>query len=437
MQRLRYVLPFALLIACAPDPSGTALASHDFKGDGEGTNDKKKQPSAPPSKKDEPPPASSSSQPPPPAPQGDQAPTLTSVNPSSVTIGSSPGGVDLTLTGSRFAAGAQVDLAGTKIPANVTSDSEIKIHAPADAIKSTGTLRLSVVAKAGVESNALTFTVANPTSTTITSVTPSAVTVGDPAVPLAVTGSGFAPTSLVKFNGAALGTTYVSATQLTANLPATAIVDAGRMSVTVSLGTDVVSLPFQFEVRNPAPTARTISPGTVTAGGGAVAVTITGTGFTKGSTAYAGNTPLATTLLSSTSLRATVPSTAVANAGSVKLTVQTGAPGGGTSTAVSLTVQAAQSGGTTTNDGPDCAYRCKDYGYDPGQCYDDWYCIMTGPYAGCLAQTPCPDPTPAPDPDPRVACQYRCSDYGYAPGECYQDWTCDDLTGCLEPVACY
>jgi hypothetical protein len=424
-----FVLLFcAVIIGCTPDPTGTSLSNDDHNITGS-----KKPPPAPPAKKDEPPPAPSSSQPPPPAPQGDQAPTLTSVTPSSVTIGASPGGVDLVLTGSRFAAGAQVDLAGTKIPANVTSDSEIHIHAPADAIKASGTLRLSVFAKPGVESNPITFTVANPTSTTISSVTPSSVTVGDPAVPLAVTGAGFAPESIIKFNGAALTTTFVSATQITATVPQSAIADAARVSITVSLGADVVSLPFAFEVRNPTPTARSVAPSSITAGGSAVAVTITGTGFTRGSTAYAGNTPLATTLLSATSLRATVPSTLLANAGSVNLTVQTGAPGGGTSSAVAIAVQAATQSTTSTR--PDCAYYCDDFGYERGECYADWYCIASGTYANCLAQTTCAAPAPEPDPNPN-ACDYRCADYGYDPGECYQDWTCNASTDCLEPIAC-
>lgn len=252
----------------------------------------------------------------PPAPGGSPttgAPTLTAIAPNAVTVGTAPQGVDLTITGKNFAAGTQVDLAGTMLPATVLSSTQLAVHVPADVTLASGVFRIRIVAKPGSVSNPLEFTVANPTSVVVAKLAPATATAGD-ATPIAltVTGSGFVPASVVLFNGASLTTTFTSPTELAATIPASAFVDAGKYGVTVSNGSNVVGLPVTFEVK----------------------------------------------------------AAAVADAGT----------GGGTDTT-------GTSGATTGN--PACVYQCADYGYAPGQCYQDWYCIPDGTYAGCLGQTQC------------------------------------------------
>jgi len=68
----------------------------------------------------------------------------------------------------------------------------------------------------------------------VSSISPAIVQAGSGAFTLTVTGSGFNADSVVNLNGSALPTTFVSATQLTANLPGTAIANYGWASVTVS-----------------------------------------------------------------------------------------------------------------------------------------------------------------------------------------------------------
>jgi len=69
---------------------------------------------------------------------------------------------------------------------------------------------------------------------TITSLSPSSATAGDPAFTLTVNGTGFVSgLSVVRWNGSDRTTTYVSATQLTAAIPASDIAAAGTASVTV------------------------------------------------------------------------------------------------------------------------------------------------------------------------------------------------------------
>jgi len=375
-------------------------------------------------------PAPKGDTPPPATPQSDQAPTLASIAPDGITVGTSPMGVELTLTGTRFNPGAQVDVAGTNVVANVLGPTQLKVQIPADKVKAVAALRIAVIAKPGLESNALSFTVANPTSVTIATLTPTNIVLAGNAVnlPLAVTGTGYTAQSVIRFNGAALPTTFTSATALSATVPAIAIGSAGRFSVTVATGADVVSLPSPFEVRNPAPTASVVAPATLTAGDGASVVTVTGTGFTRASEVFAQNSALATTFVSVTQLRATIPSFLIASAGKLSLVVTTGLPGGGSSAARTVTVTAAASTGTPAPSS--CAYRCADYSYAPFTCFSNWYCIGSGASAGCLAQIPCVDTPPAPAPS---SCQYKCTDYNYDPGDCVGGYYCQLSDGCLVP----
>ncbi len=67
----------------------------------------------------------------------------------------------------------------------------------------------------------------------LTSVSPNSVTVGGSTFTLTVNGSGFTNQSVVRWNGANRTTTFVSATQLTASIPATDIATTGTASVVV------------------------------------------------------------------------------------------------------------------------------------------------------------------------------------------------------------
>jgi hypothetical protein len=243
------------------------------------------------------------------------APTLTAMVPDAVTVGTAPQGLDVTVTGKGFVAGTQVDLAGTMLPATVLSATQLAVHVPADRTTASGIFRVTIIAKPGSVSNPLDFTVANPTSVVVTTIAPSSATAGEASpIALTVTGSGFVPTSVVRFNGASLTTTFTSSTQLAATITPSSLVDAGRFGVTVVNGADVASLPVSFDVK----AAAVADAGTSSGGGGG---------------------------------------------------------GGG--------------GGGSSAGNPVCVYRCADYGYAPGQCYQDWYCIPDGAYAGCLGQTQC------------------------------------------------
>lgn len=97
-----------------------------------------------------------------------------------------------------------------------------------------GSFIITATNSAGAESGASdTFVVSNPLPQ-LSSITPSVRTAGDTGFTLAVTGSAFTPSSVVSFGGAAVATTFVSDTALTAAVPAVLVDTAGTFAVTVA-----------------------------------------------------------------------------------------------------------------------------------------------------------------------------------------------------------
>ena len=164
---------------------------------------------------------------------GANLPTVSSISPSSTTAGGPA--FTLTVNGANFVSGATVNF-GTSpaiTPSSVTS-MQIVGTIPAADIATAGTVNVTVTNPAGGgTSNAQTFTINNP-APAITSLSPTSGTAGGAAFSLTVNGTSFVPTSVVKFNGAAKTTTFVSAMQLTAAITAADIATAGTATVTVT-----------------------------------------------------------------------------------------------------------------------------------------------------------------------------------------------------------
>lgn len=89
-----------------------------------------------------------------------------------------------------------------------------------------------VAQQLGRESQPVTVTIVAP-DPVITLHSPTTVTAGGPEFILLVNGTGFLTNSVVRWNGLDRPTTYVSATELQAQIPATDIGVAGTAQVTV------------------------------------------------------------------------------------------------------------------------------------------------------------------------------------------------------------
>jgi len=178
----------------------------------------------------------------------------------------------------------------------------------------------------------------------ITSLTPSSAVAGGPAFTLMVAGSNFVMGSVVYWNVTALVTSYTSATQLSASVPASLIVNAGIFSVVVTRPSrGGSSSPANFAVQgsiNPLPTVTSLSPSSASAGSSPLTLTINGSGFIASSSVTFNGLPHTATFVSASQLTITLSSSDLAKAGTFAVVVTNPSPGGGSSNAVSFTVQA-------------------------------------------------------------------------------------------------
>ena len=178
---------------------------------------------------------------------------------------------------------------------------------------------------------------------TIISLAPTSSTAGDPGLTLTVMGTGFINGSTIQWNGANRTTTYVSATQLTAAILASDLATAGTATVTVFTpapgGGTSNALTFTITVaNNPVPTTTTISPVNATAGGSAFTLTVNGNSFINGSLVQWNGASRTTTYVSTNQLTAAILASDLTTTGTATVTVFTPAPGGGTSNALTFTI---------------------------------------------------------------------------------------------------
>jgi Tol biopolymer transport system component len=155
----------------------------------------------------------------------------------------------------------------------------------------------------------------NQAAPTITSISPNTTAAGGPAFTLTITGTNFVAGSTVNFGGAPPTTTFVSATQLTAAIPAAAIASTATLPVTVtnpapSGGTSNVMNFSVTSGSNLVPVITTISPNSAAVGGPALALHVTGSNFAASNIVLMNgprkNVKLPTTFVSGSQLTASI-----------------------------------------------------------------------------------------------------------------------------------
>jgi uncharacterized protein (TIGR03437 family) len=222
------------------------------------------------------------------------APSLSTLSPSSVMTGSSA--FKLTIIGTNFVTGSVVQWNGSSRLSAFVSSSQLTASISATDVASAGAAQVTVFnsTPGGGTSNALTLPIDNPTPG-LGSLSPSRATPGDGAFTLAATGTNFVRGSLVQWNGTARTTSFVSATRLTAAIPASDIVSGGTAQVAVFSpapggGTSNV-LAFAINLLPVLSPGGTVNGATFGAGSSAVApgtiVAIFGTNLTDGTSCLA------------------------------------------------------------------------------------------------------------------------------------------------------
>jgi hypothetical protein len=256
-------------------------------------------------------------------------PTLTTISPTSATAGAAS--LALTLTGTNFVTGSVASWNGSALPTTVTNATSATAQVSAAQLATAGTFVVVVTNPGGAVSGTQFFVLSAPSAPTVTGATPASAVAGSAAFQITLAGTGFVAGSVIQWNGAAVATTYVSPTQLTAIISATLIASAGTANITVQIPGAPLSATTLFPV-NP-PSITTLSPTTVSAGGPAFTLTVTGGNFIPGSTVQWNGTSLPTIYNSATQLTADVAASLIASGGSASVTVQNG----GTATSAAST----------------------------------------------------------------------------------------------------
>ena len=161
-------------------------------------------------------------------------PILNSISPTTAIAGS--GSFTLTATGINFVSASVINFAGFDVPTTFISSTQLTAVIPAGYFASAGGKAVFVrnPAPGGGSSGSLTFQVtATFPVPTLTSINPNTATPGGGAFTLTVYGTNFLSNSTINWNGTALTTTYLSATQLSTLVPAANIAVAGTANVTV------------------------------------------------------------------------------------------------------------------------------------------------------------------------------------------------------------
>jgi pimeloyl-ACP methyl ester carboxylesterase len=274
-------------------------------------------------------------------------PQVTTIDPAQVTAG----GPDLLLTvnGSGFVASSEVKAGGSKRATTYVSSTQLKALVPASVVAAAGSVTVKVISPepGGGASNEVTLTVLPPPPNPVpvaSAIDPSLVTAGGPGFTLNVYGEGFVAGSTVKMGGNQRPTTYVSPTQLAAQIPASAVATAGSATVKVinpapGGGTsNDLTLVIQPPPSNPVPAISSLSPSSVVQNSPDFTLTVNGSGFVPASAVKVGGSHRPTTFISDSQVAATVFSSDIAIAGSVTIKVINPSPGGGNSNGVALTV---------------------------------------------------------------------------------------------------
>jgi hypothetical protein len=269
-------------------------------------------------------------------------PTITSLSPNTLVAGGAA--FTLTVNGTNFISTSQVKFNGTARTTAFVSATQITAAILASDIATSGNANVTVTNPTpggGTTANFVFVITSAPNPVpTLTSIAPTTATAGGAAFTLTVNGTNYVASSVVNFNGVAKSTTVVSATQLTAAIPASDIATAGSFPVTVfnpapGGGT---SAAINLAVNNPVPAITTLSPAAATVGGAAFTLTVNGTGFVNGAVVNFGGAARATTFVSATQVTAAILAADIAVTGTIPVTVTNPAPGGGTSVAANFNV---------------------------------------------------------------------------------------------------
>jgi hypothetical protein len=276
------------------------------------------------------------------------APVATSLSPDTSVVGGAQ--INVVMTGDFFQNGAVVYFNNVALVTTYLSVNQVRGRLTVGLQTATGTYQMYAVNPDGQRTTDLPFVItgANNPVPTLSSVSPSSANTGTGPLVITATGTNFVASTVIRVNGVARPTTYVSATELTATLSDVDIASAATLTITAFTGTPGggVSSGQSFVVNltaNPVPVLASITPASKTIGSAAFTITANGSSFVSGAAVRVNGSDRATTFVSANQLTAQILSADLLAAGSLSITVNNPANatgGGGTSAQRLFTVNA-------------------------------------------------------------------------------------------------
>jgi outer membrane protein assembly factor BamB len=256
--------------------------------------------------------------------------TLTSISPSAVVAGAA--GFTLTLTGTNFSKNSIVIFNTFAQPTTFVSPTQLTATIDASMLVTPEeggvTVESSSQENAQVSGSVTLLVLAPGPNPTVASLAPSSTIVGSPGFTLTVNGANFTIGSVVLWGGAPLATFLVSPSQLTASISASQLMAIGTTPVSVQAYANAnapISNAVNFTVAPVPPlTLNSVYPSVITEGGSDFTLTALGLSFAPDAVIKWNGTSLATSQVSSSVLRATVPAADIATPGSASITIQNG-----------------------------------------------------------------------------------------------------------------
>lgn len=270
-------------------------------------------------------------------------PTISSISPAFVIQGS--GSFTLVVNGTNFVSASTILFGAQTEPTTFVSSTQLTASVPGSAIVTAGPVSVFVNTPkpGGGNSTSAIFNVYLPPPT-ISSISPSSAIAGSPGFALAIFGTNFVSGSTANFGGASRSSVFVNSGQITVAVSSSDILNQGTINVSVTNpfgvnnagGGTSSALTLTVLPANSQPTIGALIPASATAGGPSFTLTITGTGFSSSSVVTFGSKPVTSAYQGPSEIRATIPASAIAMAGTPLVTVSN--PGSNPSVAVSFTI---------------------------------------------------------------------------------------------------
>jgi len=265
-------------------------------------------------------------------------PAISSIVPSDRPVCGGP--FTLSVNGTNFVANSVIRLNGIDHATAFVSPTQLTADMTEADFPSAGIYNITVFNPAPGGGTSSSVSLPNPLpSATINTLAPANAVAGGAPFTLTVNGTNFCADSIVRFNGLDRTTTFISGTQLTAEISATDLQAPGNCAVTVFRPGSGSSNAVDFFVAPPVVDVFSISPDSAPAGGPAFTLTITGNNFFPGVITRWNGNDRPTTVLNGTQLTAEISAADIQNNGTAAVTVFV--PGGGISAPITFTITCA------------------------------------------------------------------------------------------------